>query len=97
MIEDAVRDAIVAELERQAAGRPQALNVRKDDANFTVDGSINLDELVMAVLGAVAGGPCKTALTRRWSRIAAPDPAGAEGWRPGGMRVPGSVLAARPL
>jgi len=57
MIEDAVRDAIVAELERQAAERPQALTVRKDDANFTVDGSINLDELVMAVLGAVAGGP----------------------------------------
>ena len=57
MIEDAVRDAIVAELERQAAERPQELRVNRDDSSLGVDGSVNLEELVMAVVGALAGGP----------------------------------------
>lgn len=57
MIEDAVRDAIVAELERQAADRPQELRVNRDDSSLGVDGSVNLEELVMAVVGALAGGP----------------------------------------
>jgi hypothetical protein len=57
MIEDAVRDAIVAELERQSQARSGELRVRKEDMNIVVEGSVNLDELVMAVVGAVAGGP----------------------------------------
>ncbi len=56
MIEDAVRKAIVAELERQAKDQPDRLKVRTGEEGIEVDGEVRLDELVMAVLGAVAGG-----------------------------------------
>lgn len=57
MIEEAVRDAIIAELERQAMERPQDLAVTRGETTLTVDGTVNLEELVMAVVGALAGGP----------------------------------------
>ena len=57
MIEDAVRKAIIAELQRQASERPEDLHVVDGRITVTIEGSVDIDELVMAVLGAVAGGP----------------------------------------
>ena len=55
-MEEQVRDAIVAELKRQAdAG---GLTVRPEgEGAATVDGRVDLEALAMAVVGAVAGGP----------------------------------------
>jgi hypothetical protein len=57
MIEDSVREAIIAELERQAKDRPSKLKVERGEDELQVSGSVQLDELVMAVIGSVAGGP----------------------------------------
>lgn len=62
MLEEKLKDAIVGELQRQAADRPQALKVRgPDDAKSSeeliVKGTIDLAALVMVVAGSVAGGP----------------------------------------
>lgn len=57
MIEQQVRDAIVAELERQAAAKPEKLKVERTEDDLRVSGEVRLDELVMAVIGSVAGGP----------------------------------------
>ncbi|WP_262269059.1 MULTISPECIES: hypothetical protein [Microvirga] len=57
-IEDQVRDAIVAELKRQSEAGEQGLRVTSSDAEtITVEGRVNLDELTMAVVGSLAGGP----------------------------------------
>ena len=57
-MEDQVRDAIVEELKRQAEVAAGELRLT-DEGNdlLTVEGRVNLDELAMAVVGAVAGGP----------------------------------------
>ena len=57
MIEDKLRETIVGELQRQASNTPEKLKVSEQDDRLRVEGDINLDELVMAVLGSVAGGP----------------------------------------
>ena len=63
MLEEKLKDAIIGELQRQAANRPQALKVAgAKDANgseeeLTVNGKIDLGALAMAVAGSVAGGP----------------------------------------
>lgn len=57
MIEQQVREAIVAELERQAAAKPGKLKVERTEDDLRVSGDVGLDELVMAVIGSVAGGP----------------------------------------
>lgn len=57
MIEDSVREAIVAELRRQAEDRPHKLKVEHKQEELRVEGEIRLEELVMAVMGSVAGGP----------------------------------------
>lgn len=57
MIEEQVRKAIVAELERQAETDPERLKIDETDDNLVAHGSINVDELVMAVVGSLAGGP----------------------------------------
>lgn len=57
MIEQQVREAIVAELERQAATKPGKLKVERTEDDLRVSGDVGLDELVMAVIGSVAGGP----------------------------------------
>lgn len=51
MFEDQVRKAIVAELERQALARPERLRIEATDERLVAHGSIDLDELVMAVVG----------------------------------------------
>ena len=57
-MEDQVREAIVEELKRQAEAAEGRLRLT-DDGNdlLTIEGRVNLDELAMAVVGAVAGGP----------------------------------------
>jgi hypothetical protein len=56
MLEEKIRDAIIGELQRQAANRPEELTVHGAD-DLTVNGRIDLAELVMVVVGSVAGGP----------------------------------------
>ncbi|WP_407922229.1 hypothetical protein [Aureimonas psammosilenae] len=55
--ESQIREAIVEELKRQAANKPSELKVQASDEIVTVNGAIDLDDLVMVVLGSVAGGP----------------------------------------
>ena len=54
-IEAGVRDAIVAELERQAEIGGQ--NLSREAGALRLQGRIDLEALAMAVVGAVAGGP----------------------------------------
>ena len=57
-LEDHVREAILAELERQSEAGERALEVQKDvEPMIFIEGRVNLDELAMAVVGALAGGP----------------------------------------
>jgi hypothetical protein len=56
MLEEKVKEAIVAELKRQAANGPQSLRVENSDG-LVVEGKIDLDDLAMVIAGAVAGGP----------------------------------------
>ena len=56
-LEKQVREAIVAELARQASLRTRNLAVEAKDRKVEISGSVDLDELVMAVIGSVAGGP----------------------------------------
>ena len=62
MLEEKLTEAIIGELKRQAAERPQALKIQgADDAKgseeLTVNGKIDLGALVMVIAGSVAGGP----------------------------------------
>ena len=62
MLEEKLKDAIIGELQRQAANRPQALKIEgaKDAScsdELTVNGRIDLAALVMVIAGSVAGGP----------------------------------------
>jgi len=57
-IEDQVREAIIAELQRQSEAGRQGLRVKPGEAEMiTIEGRVNLDELTMAVVGSLAGGP----------------------------------------
>jgi len=56
-VEDSIREAIVAELQRQVEISDGRLKVSETEDGVTVDGPINLDDLVMVVMGSVAGGP----------------------------------------
>lgn len=56
MLEEKLKEAIIGELKRQAANRPQSLKVEGDD-ELIVNGKIDLAELVMVIAGSVAGGP----------------------------------------
>lgn len=49
--------AVVDELERQAAEAPQKLNVQRKADTVLVNGEIDVDAVVMVVVGAMAGGP----------------------------------------
>ena len=55
-LEDHIREALLSELKRQAAeGR---LTVKSEEAPFVrIEGRVNVDELSMALLGALSGGP----------------------------------------
>ena len=56
MLEEKLKEAIVAELKRQAANDPNSLSVEQSDT-LVVSGKIDLDDLAMVIAGAVAGGP----------------------------------------
>jgi hypothetical protein len=56
MLEEKRREAIVGELRRQAANKPQSLRVDNSDG-LVVNGKIDIDDLVMVIAGSVAGGP----------------------------------------
>lgn len=49
--------AVIEELERQAAENPAKLKVQRAGDGITVNGEIDVDALVMAVVGSMAGGP----------------------------------------
>ncbi len=55
-MEDQIRTAIIDELKRQAEGTSE-LDVRQVEDQLIVNGPIDLDALVMAVTGSLAGGP----------------------------------------
>ena len=54
MLEEKLKEAIIAELKRQAANDPQSLSIDNAD-DLVVEG--DLDDLAMVIAGAVAGGP----------------------------------------
>ncbi len=56
-VEDSIREAIVAELQRQAEISEGRLSLRETEAGVEIRGPVNLDDLVMVVMGSVAGGP----------------------------------------
>ncbi|MCA6120314.1 hypothetical protein J6500_00120 [Bradyrhizobium sp. WSM 1704] len=56
MLEQKLREAVIGELKRQAANRPDLLRVH-DAGELSIDGRIDLDALVMVIAGSVAGGP----------------------------------------
>ena len=56
MLEEKLKEAIVAELKRQAANDQQLLRIESSDG-LVVEGKIDLDDLAMVIAGAVAGGP----------------------------------------
>ena len=55
-MEGLVRDAIVAELQRQSDGGGLKLRSEGEGA-VSLEGRVDLEALAMAVVGAVAGGP----------------------------------------
>lgn len=62
MLEEKLKEAIVGELQRQAADRPQSLKIQgagdaQSSEELTVNGNVDLGALVMVVAGSVAGGP----------------------------------------
>jgi len=57
-LEDKVREAIIAELRRQAEAGGQGLRVDANESEMmTIEGRVNLDELTMVIVGSMAGGP----------------------------------------
>jgi hypothetical protein len=57
MLEDKVREAIVAELQRQGASKPSKLRIEINGDRLKLDGEVDLFALATAVVGAVAGAP----------------------------------------
>ncbi|MBR0788469.1 hypothetical protein JQ631_05250 [Bradyrhizobium manausense] len=57
MLEEKLKQAIIDELKRQAANRPQALKVEGFADELIVNGKIDMADLVMVIAGSVAGGP----------------------------------------
>ncbi|MGY4291328.1 hypothetical protein ACVWXO_010594 [Bradyrhizobium sp. LM2.7] len=57
MLEEKLKEAIIGELQRQAANRPQSLKVECSSEELVVNGKIDLGDLVMVIAGSVAGGP----------------------------------------
>ena len=56
-VETEIRQAIINELTRQADNSGSRLRVQATDDQVTINGPVNLDDLVMVVMGSVAGGP----------------------------------------
>ena len=56
-IKQHLREAIIAELGRQADISGPRLTVEVDGEQIVINGAVNLDELVMVIAGSLAGGP----------------------------------------
>lgn len=56
-LQEQMREAILAELKRQAAERPQELSVEEREDRVIVRGEVDLDDVVMVAVSSVAGGP----------------------------------------
>jgi hypothetical protein len=57
-LEDTIREAIVAELERQSDAGEGVLKITIDGpVTVRINGPVNLDELAMVIAGSLAGGP----------------------------------------
>lgn len=57
-MDEQIQRAILAELQRQSEAGDASLKVEVREAgSIVIDGVINLDELAMAIAGALAGGP----------------------------------------
>jgi hypothetical protein len=56
MLEEKLKEAIIGELQRQAANDPQSLSV-ESSGDLVVKGKIDIEALVMVIAGSVAGGP----------------------------------------
>lgn len=57
-LDDALRDAILAELTRQAEAEDPAPQVDlSEPGSARISGRIDLEALLMVIAGAVAGGP----------------------------------------
>jgi hypothetical protein len=56
MFEEKLKEAIIDELKRQAADKPQSLKV-SNSGDLVVNGKVDIDALAMVVAGAMAGGP----------------------------------------
>jgi hypothetical protein len=55
--EDHIRDAIIDELHRQAELSQGALQLEAKDDQLVIHGPVDLDDLIMVITGALAGGP----------------------------------------
>ncbi|WP_019996209.1 hypothetical protein [Aureimonas ureilytica] len=55
--EETVRQALLDELGRQAAISEGALTIEPGEERVVIKGPVDLDELVMVVMGSLAGGP----------------------------------------
>jgi hypothetical protein len=56
-LEDKAIGAAIEELERQAAENPEKFSVKRTGATVSVHGEIDVDALVMVIVGSMAGGP----------------------------------------
>jgi 5-formyltetrahydrofolate cyclo-ligase len=56
-LEEKAINAVIEELERQAAENPEKITVKRTGATVSVNGEIDVDALVMVVVGSMAGGP----------------------------------------
>ncbi|MCD1645343.1 hypothetical protein [Aurantimonas coralicida] len=56
-VETEIWQAIIDELKRQADNSSSQLTVQTTNDQVTINGPVNLDDLVMVVMGSVAGGP----------------------------------------
>ena len=55
--ESQIREAIIGELERQAENSGSQLRVETGEDRVVIHVPVDLDDLVMVILGSVAGGP----------------------------------------
>lgn len=56
-LEEKAITLVIEELERQAAENPSKLKIRREGDRVIVNGEIEVDALVMVVVGSIAGGP----------------------------------------
>lgn len=56
-LQEHIREAMLAELKRQAADRPRELQVETKGDRVEIRGEVELEELVMVAVSSVAGGP----------------------------------------